>query len=453
MAKKTFESIFHERSVIKFVCKECTEKSETLNGQNNVLIEENANLKNQLNEKEQMIQKLNEELQENRDLVQNLMDNKDEPDQIESDGTTQKVKNVLNVQNNNEDQIQDTLLEQIQKMISDEIEKVSNAMTTKCKKVRKFCTKRLDEIEENINGIKIQSNAKKQNPFRVNSSSEQTSEVTGIADEQNHDTHIMFSQNLLQPTTNDESANDVRAMHVSKFRLGTKIEVIVEHIMQNTTIVMPDEFKVEELSNPTSDFVSFKISTSREKYDEIKNIWWPRYIARDFRPKRMNSMRNRSTHEMNNAPYGTSNVKSNQHNRNNRNGITNNNGYRGPTTKPFNRNETHETPKRNGSGRGRGKPIDPKKPPRSTGPEKTPNPKDSAVVPPTEQQTQPTQTAQQPQPPQQIYVLPYQPQMFQQPILQQHQQSQPVFLVPPRQQQQIIHPMQHQLQPQLMHQL
>lgn len=115
----------------------------------------------------------------------------------------------------------------------------------------------------------------------------------------------LFSMKSSSHLRNRMNWHEAHAIHVSKFPLGTQKEDIVEHVMQNTSIVDPEDFLVETLGSAKSDYVSYKISTiSTTMYDEIKNIWSPHYVARDFRPIRKNTnMEMKRT-----RPFGMKNV-------------------------------------------------------------------------------------------------------------------------------------------------
>lgn len=99
---------------------------------------------------------------------------------------------------------------------------------------------------------------------------------------------LVFSDDILPAKQNSNDMNPAYVMHVSKFDIDKKVECIIEHVMQNTSIIEPSDSKVEKLGNEKSDFASFKISTyTSEMYEEIKSVWGPHYYARDFWPKPM----------------------------------------------------------------------------------------------------------------------------------------------------------------------
>lgn len=88
----------------------------------------------------------------------------------------------------------------------------------------------------------------------------------------------------------NESVADYE-LHVSKFDINTKIDAITEHVMQHTSIIDPNDFIVEKLGKPGADYASFKISTNSNEFKkEIKSIWSPNYVAREFKSKQSKKM-------------------------------------------------------------------------------------------------------------------------------------------------------------------
>lgn len=303
LAKQTFDSIFRNESTIKFVCDKCSvnKSHDVANQQNDNLSQENSQLKNEINEYKQTIERLNGELKEKSDLIQNLIDTNDSPDKINSDGKSKEKRNGES--DSSLDEMHDVLLFKVNEMISSEIDKISQHITDECKKVKIICLKQMKKIDKKYTNEPDaqKENLQKENPFRSKTLNTSNKAVTFtsrksnddiISPDSNNNKSIHFNENLIPQTQTNENqnVNAMYMMHVSKFKIGTKKEYIVEHIMQNTTIIQPDEFIVEELRNPSSDFVSFKISTSSsEMYEEIKGIWSPHYVARDFRPNRINN--------------------------------------------------------------------------------------------------------------------------------------------------------------------
>lgn len=73
-------------------------------------------------------------------------------------------------------------------------------------------------------------------------------------------------------------------MYISKFDVSVTEKDIIEHIMEQTTIAMPDLFKVQKL-NHKNGFNAFKVSTfQKQYYDEImnENIWSGGFTAKDY---------------------------------------------------------------------------------------------------------------------------------------------------------------------------
>lgn len=116
---------------------------------------------------------------------------------------------------------------------------------------------------------------------------------------------VIFADNLMPMSQSTKKAATEYALHISKFDPDVNISVIVEHVMQNTTIIDPEDFIVEKLGNSGADFATFKISTyTNELKEEIKEIWAPHYNARDFfdkRHKNIEMQRNVNKYKMNNV--------------------------------------------------------------------------------------------------------------------------------------------------------
>lgn len=96
-------------------------------------------------------------------------------------------------------------------------------------------------------------------------------------------------KSLLKPPKSKLVDRSIYEIHVSKFSNEITPNIIVEHIMENTSIPMRELFKVEQMRsrkmNNARDYATFKISTfSKETYTAIMNrdVWEPEYEARDF---------------------------------------------------------------------------------------------------------------------------------------------------------------------------
>lgn len=127
------------------------------------------------------------------------------------------------------------------------------------------------------------------------------------------------------------------AIHVSQFDSDITADIITDHIMSNTKIIVP-VFKVEKLSSASSDRLSFKISTDdREAYTMIMNtsLWYPHYKARDFIDKRNSGTpRNMSTN--NRADRNSKTPRTFGSSESNRR-----NDYKQRTPRPNNRNSSN----------------------------------------------------------------------------------------------------------------
>lgn len=295
-------------------------------------------------------------------------------------------------------------------MLSFEIEKLAMKMTNECKKVKKFCIDKFAEIED-----KTKCNSSKPNPFRV-TGVDKKKKKKGVpyapqpTDDEDDDCDtnvnnikakkVVFNECLMPTKQNGFNEMSSHAIHVSQFSVNKKVEEIIDHVMNNTSIINPSDFMVEKLSNHKSDFASFKISThTREMYEEIKNIWHPYYYARDFRPPRNNFNSNMKTNgRFDGDVRGTSkfNFKKRQHNDRNEKSVRENYDSRRHFPNKFNERENYETPKRYNGRYGK------------------------------------TNDVQRPSQPQYFYIP------VQQPVSQLMQQAQPTFLSQPTVTQQII---------------
>lgn len=101
---------------------------------------------------------------------------------------------------------------------------------------------------------------------------------------------IVFNENLQAAVTMNKQNQNKRVyeLYVAKFKVGTQIDAIESHILNNTDIKTSDSFHIEQImgqnakiSNP--DYVAFKISMVKaEIYEKIKMIWGDVFTVRDF---------------------------------------------------------------------------------------------------------------------------------------------------------------------------
>lgn len=388
VSKQTFDSIFHDQSLIKFICKGCD-----VDLQNQaVQMNENEQLKEEVEAQKTLIQSLKNELKERDDIIKNLTDSDENPEKISESGH--------GLQHTNIEEIQNVLLSKVKVMLSNEVEQISAKITKECKKVEIFCTNKIIEVES-------KQNVKKPNPFK-----QQNDQNTSL-NTHNQPKNIVFSDAILPGNINQNNVNHEYVMHVSKFDIDKKVECIIDHVIQNTSINDTSDFEVEKLGNENADFASFKISTrTSEMYEEIKGIWGPHYYARDFVMKRnghgnitmMNKSDKRSMRKFVRETPKVS-FKHNQFKFRNEKNQHSKIDYNMHTPKRVRMRESYDTPNRYS-----------RKYEQRSEPKKTPQPTTQYVYLPT----------------------------YQQPMI---NPTQPTFFVPPPGQQHIIQPMQQMFQP------
>lgn len=276
--KTDFDLMFGINSPFGFECTQCkTSENNDIDGKTMQIIEQ-----------KEKIDELQKALDEKINIIHELTEEHENPNNITANGNDDFTPNDMNAWSQK-------LKKDIGKLITTELEKISDKVAIECKKVKLQCKKIQIEMEKNSNG-----NTNKQNPFRTNGNDMNT-EWHNDEDGGDGQSNITFSENLrplnfvsaAQPNT--EREKELYILHISKFPKTTTIDDIQQHIMNNTDIVTHDSFKIEKLSKRESDYNSFKVSTlTYEKYDSIKNIWAPHFTARDFEDKHKPSPSNRA---------------------------------------------------------------------------------------------------------------------------------------------------------------
>lgn len=273
-------------SHLVFVC--CSDTSPSTEQKSQVDVNKVAQLEQKLEDYENKIKALEVDLNEKCDLIESLTDSNESPDKLNvNDGQKNGLKSVPNESQTDPIDTQNALLNEVKSMLSSELLTLSEKITTECKKVKKFCSNKLNDIEAKM--------ISKQNPFRVNAQ-ENSGEQSQMYDENNNEVRkVIFNDGILPVAQRANKSVADYELHVSKFDINTKIDAIIEHVMQHTSIIDPNDFMVEKLGKPGADFASFKISTiSNEFKEEIMSIWSPNYAAREFQTKqnKKNGMNN-----------------------------------------------------------------------------------------------------------------------------------------------------------------
>lgn len=125
---------------------------------------------------------------------------------------------------------------------------------------------------------------------------------TQVNDLRNNGRRLITKLKPPQQPKNNATMNGVFEIHVSKFDNEYTENDLIEHIMQNTTIVVAEVFTVEALmSQNQSDergYKSFKITTLKKQiYDEImdESLWAPEFTARNFVSEKSSNWPKKST--------------------------------------------------------------------------------------------------------------------------------------------------------------
>lgn len=145
-------------------------------------------MKNESSEQKQIIENLNIQLKEKDNVIQSLADTNEHPDE-------------MNYENHDEDY--NNLLVKMNKMMSKEIAKVQQQITDECKKVKIFCRKKLQEMEnkkENEQQIENKketvTNTQRINPFRTESmNASKKRQLLSLSNQMMNKMHLMTIRN------------------------------------------------------------------------------------------------------------------------------------------------------------------------------------------------------------------------------------------------------------------
>lgn len=309
----TFHTIFGTSTSFEYICKKClkegrtTLKIKTLEKTIKRQLNEMKLIKQQNNEacdKINELQKRNEELNQtintNRKLIQELTEQVEEPQYIIENNTIDKT-NEINIKNINEKTIQTIIMKEMEKITKQIDEKITN----ECKKLKyenlKYLTPNEERNNNNNRRYERQCNitprrnvtftTKTTHLMNKNTKNNETCHRDlSNEDEQEREEQNMitkFNTKLKPAKQTQHTTNEKYEIYVAKFEYGTEKEWIEQHIMDNTTILSNDAFKIEEIVSKRNlnrpNYVAFKITALKyEIYKQIMNIWTPHFTARDF---------------------------------------------------------------------------------------------------------------------------------------------------------------------------
>lgn len=269
-----FKMILGKNTLIEFACKICKTECSTYEKfkkmENEIKIKKDKikaleqKVKSVCDQEEQlesMNKQLEEELKECRRIIQEMTDDKDTPhdwneNNKELKSTNDEITELMKIE-----------LNKLHKTMSDNIKK-------ECKKVR----------EEMLEYIKNE-NTKNEDSLKSGVKFDLTRTTPYESEPKLNNTK--FDTNLRPAKQSQNKESKIYEIYVSKFEEGTSTDAIEQHIMNNTSIVHNDAFKIEEIISKSykgrRDYIAFKITALKyEIYNEIMDIWAPHFIARDF---------------------------------------------------------------------------------------------------------------------------------------------------------------------------
>lgn len=262
---KDFGTIFNNKSVFNFNCPNCLMKSQT---EYESLKDEIAAQNVMINDMETKIKEQEKAIAEKCKMIQELTDANDNPDKIDENGAMSTQAKIMS---------------ELDALLSNKILELETKLYVEHNRLKEFCVKQINEGKtkntNSANATRIndtptngKTSVRKTVQFATSLLTQQNGNVnnnsnngsSGSGGSQN----ITFSEKL-----NPLGQMNVYALHVSKFPITTKSEAIIEHIINNTSIISPDAFKVEKISGEKADYNAYKISTfTYTLYEEIKGI-------------------------------------------------------------------------------------------------------------------------------------------------------------------------------------
>lgn len=302
--KEKFNSIFKTDSLVKFACKICksegktNERMKNIEKENGEKEEEIERLKEKLSDECKTVLELNKQnedlndiLRQNKQLIQELTDKNDEPEEwIENDKNMEL--SMHNIKKMWDGTIEKVMKSEINKMT----DKLNERMESGWKRMERAIMKQTETGGKNNNTRNTKTNETSERTprnvtFYMNNttpkSSMQRNEKENTAEQNENNTK--FNENLKPAKQTQHKENKTYEIYVGKFEYGTTIEYIEQHIMNNTTIISPETFNVEEIMSKNNvrkpNYIAFKITTLKhDLYEQILNIWKPHFHARDFGP-------------------------------------------------------------------------------------------------------------------------------------------------------------------------
>lgn len=303
------DTLFHDDSLVEFVCQSCKEKPSY------------ATMKNSL---EQEINSLNDRLKKN---VQqnNSDDNDDKIDELQTE--IAKLKSEIDTKIEQNEKLNNELNTALV-LLQSNFDKFKAEFETELLKLMQIITdnnKNDDSLPSKSN--KNTDNTKKIDTQFVNTRSRgnKKSEMSPFAAP--FESPIEDNNPHIQPVNNNINPNEgLYEIYIAKFRTSVNCEQISNHIIESTNIENSESFHVQMLGGfwDGHSFASFKITTlNYEICNEILNMNWNPQSARIFArksPKRksnnfrmnMNRFKNHSYNNFNNNHYEQRMIHENQ---------------------------------------------------------------------------------------------------------------------------------------------
>lgn len=299
-AYNSLRLLFNNDSMFSFICPACKSNDNTFSGLktiNEKLTDKIKDLKTANKKKDDKIKELNEEVK----MIKSQANQNEKSTKNNVNEIIEPINNVVRPENDgisSQMQMDVDTIDNERPLTYSDIEQMLKTFNSKiCSEVK--------ELLQNNNAQNDEKVAKKrkfnkitdgflsqQTPLfisdNVNNLDKNEQENDKLKRPQLNDNNGLFKNSKLKPPVKQISqGNGIFEIHVSKFASEVDESDISEHIMQNTTVLVPELYTIEELKSQKDNrlYKSFKITTLKKHvYDEIINeqLWAPEFKARNF---------------------------------------------------------------------------------------------------------------------------------------------------------------------------
>lgn len=358
--RDTYETIMGDGTSFKYTCKQCLKKGNTkeiikaLKSKLNKTENELKTTKKQLREETEKNKTMDIELNTKNKLIEDLTERMEAPHTLTEGGReSNRTQNDITQNDRQQEETEQLVNTTIKNYIEIQINKINDTcketITNECKRMKEkimselrtenntntYTEENMDRAEGSKENEKKNTNKMKQRTLTsmlqhtqktVTFDGGEISDEEGETNEQRHTSNIHFNENL-KPAPERKQYNEKNKyeIYVAKFPCGTKCQDIEQHIMQNTSTISNESFKIEEIytkKQTQPSYVAFKITTLRKNlYNEIMNIWTPHYKAREYRQRETTTTQHYTAREYKQRetkPYETHYYKANTQRRGNR---------------------------------------------------------------------------------------------------------------------------------------